>query len=95
PIPTTAFRIRVGDRTLAFSADSAFDPTLIDWLAAADLIVHETTTHPESTVHTPFEKLAALPASIRDKMRLIHYPDDFKANPAIIEPLQQGQCYIV
>lgn len=95
PIPTTAFRIRAGGRTLAFSADSAFDPTLIDWLAAADLIVHETTTHAESVVHTPFEKLAALPASIRDKMRLIHYPDDFKANPTIVEPLQQGQCYLV
>ena len=45
-IPTTAFRIRAGGRILAFSADTAFDPTLIDWLAPADLIVHEVTTLP-------------------------------------------------
>ena len=64
-VPTTAFRIQAGGRTFGFSADSAYDPTLIDWLAAADLIVHEATTMPHSGVHTPYEKLAALsPTSV-------------------------------
>jgi ribonuclease BN (tRNA processing enzyme) len=29
---------------LGYSADTAYDPTLIDWLADADLIIHEVTT---------------------------------------------------
>ncbi len=95
PIPTTAFRIRAGGRTLAFSADTAFDPTLIDWLAEADLIVHEATTRGHTGVHTPYEKLAALPEELRARMRLIHYPDDFDLDASTIEPLREGRCYIV
>ncbi|MBV8265917.1 MAG: ribonuclease Z [Planctomycetaceae bacterium] len=95
PIPTTAFRIRAGGRTLAFSADSAFDPTLIDWLAPADLIVHEVTNLEHSWAHTPYAHLAALPAAIRVKMRLFHYPDDFDLAASVIEPLRQGRCYLV
>jgi ribonuclease BN (tRNA processing enzyme) len=95
PIPTTAFRIRAGGRTLAFSADTAFDPALIDWLDDADLVVHEATTLSHSGVHTPYEKLAALPAAVRDKMRLIHYPDDFDPAASVIEPLRQGRSYAV
>ncbi|WP_422927814.1 MBL fold metallo-hydrolase [Singulisphaera sp. PoT] len=95
PVPTTAFRIKAGGRTLAFSADTAFDPDLIDWLAEADLIVHEVTMHAESPVHTPYEKLIALPSSVRDKMRLIHYSDDFDLESSQIEPLHQGRLYRV
>jgi ribonuclease BN (tRNA processing enzyme) len=95
PIPTTALRIRAGGRTLAFSADTAFDPTLIDWLAAADLVVHEATTLGHTGVHTPYEKLAALPGELRARMRLIHYPDDFNLAASVIEPLRQGACYAV
>jgi ribonuclease BN (tRNA processing enzyme) len=95
PIPTTAFRIRAGGRTLAFSADTAFDPTLIDWLAAADLVVHEATTLVHTGVHTPYEKLAALPEALRARMRLIHYPDDFDLAASVIEPLREGRCYVV
>lgn len=95
PIPTTAFRIGAGGRTLAFSADTAFDPALIAWLDEADLVVHEATALPHSGVHTPYEKLAALPAAVRDKMRLIHYPDDFDLAASVIEPLHQGRSYAV
>jgi ribonuclease BN (tRNA processing enzyme) len=95
PIPTFAFRIRASGRTLAFSADSAYDPTLIDWLSSADLIVHETTSRKESPVHTPYVHLAALPAALRAKMRLIHYPDDFDHASSVIETLRQGRCYLV
>ncbi len=94
-VPTTAFRIRAGGRTLGFSADTAYDPSLIDWLAPADLIVHEATTTAHSGVHTPYEKLAALPADLRSRMRLTHLPDDFDAASSVIEPLRQGRCYVI
>ena len=94
-IPTFAFRIRAGDRVLGYSADTAYDPTLIEWLAAADLIVHEVTSITESAVHTPYEKLAALPLSLRSRMRLTHYPDDFDVEASAIEALRQGCIYDV
>jgi ribonuclease BN (tRNA processing enzyme) len=95
PIPTTAFRIRAAGRTLGFSADTAFDPGLVDWLAPCDLIVHEATTHAHTGVHTPYDRLAALPEALRRKMRLIHYPDGFEDEPRVIEPLREGVCYAV
>lgn len=88
-VPTTAFRIRVGDKCIAYSADTAFDMDLIDWLAEADLVIHET----NYGVHTPYDKLAALPAELRAKMRLIHYPDSFNLETSVIEPLRQGVRY--
>ena len=94
-VPTFAFRITAGGRVLGYSADTAYDPTLIDWLARADLIVHEATTMTHTRVHTPYEKLAALPASLRSKMRLTHYPDDFDVDSSAIEPLRQGRIYQV
>lgn len=90
-IPTTALRIRAGGRALGVSADTAFDPGLIAWLAEADLVVHET----NHGVHTPYAKLAALPAALRARMRLVHYPDDFDAAGSVIEPLRQGARYEV
>jgi ribonuclease BN (tRNA processing enzyme) len=94
-VPTSAFCIHAGGRVLGYSADTAYDPTLIEWLAAADLIVHEVTSMTESAVHTPYEKLAGLPPSVRSKMRLTHYPDDFDAETSAIEPLRQGRIYEV
>ena len=90
-VPTTALRITAEGRTLGHSADTAFDPSLIDWLDAADLIVHET----NYGVHTPYASLAALPAETRAKMRLIHYPDDFDLASSVIEPLEEGRVYRV
>lgn len=87
-IPTFALRIRAAGRCLGYSADTAFDPDLIAWLSAADLLVHETNIG----IHTPYAKLAALPAELRRKMRLIHYPDDFDGAGSGIEPLAQGQA---
>lgn len=90
-IPTTALRLSAGGRCLGHSADTAFDPSLIEWLSAADLIVHET----NYGVHTPYEKLAALPEALRKKMRLTHYPDAFNLEESVIEPLRQGRLYQV
>jgi ribonuclease BN (tRNA processing enzyme) len=85
-IPTTAMRIRAGGRCLGYSADTAFDPSLLEWLHQADLVVHET----NYGVHTPYADLAALPEDQRARMRLIHYPDDFDLAASAITPLQQG-----
>jgi ribonuclease BN (tRNA processing enzyme) len=91
-VPTFALCIEAAGRRLGYSADTGFDPTLIDWLAPCDLIVHETT---HSDNHTPYEALAALPAVLRGKMRLIHYPDDFDLAASVIEPIEQGRSYEV
>ncbi len=92
PVPTFALRITAGERTLAYSSDTSFDPKLIAWLAdGADRIVHETNLG----VHTPYEKLAALPKEVRRRMFLIHYPDDFEVASSVIEPLEQGRLYTV
>ena len=90
-IPTTALRIRADGRALAYSADTSFDPDLIDWLAEADLVVHET----GYGIHTPYDRLAALPAPLRARMRLVHYPDDFDKAASVIEPLRQGVAWQV
>jgi ribonuclease BN (tRNA processing enzyme) len=90
-IPTTALRITAGGRTLGVSADTAFDETLIEWLSKADLVVHETNLG----VHTPYEKLAALPVELRAKMRLVHYTDFFDLEASVIEPLREGRVYSV
>jgi ribonuclease BN (tRNA processing enzyme) len=88
-------RITAAGRMLGFSADTAYDPSLIDWLARADLIIHEATTMPHAGLHTPYETLAALPESLRSKMRLTHLPDDFDRDSSVIEPLRQGRSYVV
>jgi ribonuclease BN (tRNA processing enzyme) len=85
-IPTTALRLAAGGRRLGYSADTYFDPGLIAWLAEADLIVHETGVG----IHTHHEHLAALPAELRARMRLCHYPDGFVPDGAIA-PLVEGE----
>ena len=89
---TTALMIQAAGRSLGYSADTAFDPTLIDWLAPADLIVHEASGGYQ---HTPYEALTGISADVRQKMRLIHYPDDFDTAASVIEPLRQGAVYEV
>jgi ribonuclease BN (tRNA processing enzyme) len=92
-IPTTALRIsleRPGapPRPLvSYSADTAFDPDLIHWLSAADLIIHET----NFGVHTPLASLLLLPAELRQRMRLIHYPDLLDPDTAPIRCLREGE----
>jgi ribonuclease BN (tRNA processing enzyme) len=70
-IPTSAIRVRAGGAVLGYSADTAFDPSLVAWLSRSDLFFHETNVG----VHTPLAALAALPPETRLRMRLIHYPD--------------------
>lgn len=91
PVPTTALRIRAGGRSLGYSADTSFDPSLIAWLSEADLFVHETNLG----IHTDYEQLRKLPQPVRDRMRLIHYPDFFDVEGSEIEALRQGRWYSV
>jgi len=87
-IPTVAMRIDAAKRKLGYSCDTAFDPTLIEWLSDAHLIVHEASG---GFMHTPYASLAALPERLRKKMRLIHYPDSFDPATSVIEVLRQGE----
>jgi hypothetical protein len=89
-IPTIALKIAAAGRTLGYSADTAFDSSLIDWLSPADSIIHEASG---GFMHTPYETLLALPKNVRAKMSLIHYPDNFDVEAATIEPLRQGKIY--
>lgn len=89
-IPTFALIVAAAGRSIGFSADTAFEPALIDWLAQADRIVHEAST---GALHSPYEKLASLPAELRAKMWLIHYPDQLDPNSLVIEALREGRLY--
>lgn len=90
-IPTTALRIMAGGRRIAFSADTEFDPELIEWLGEADLVVHEVGLG----IHASAHELAALPADLRARMRLAHFPDHLDLSILGIEPLREGALYIV
>jgi ribonuclease BN (tRNA processing enzyme) len=90
-VPTTALRLRAGGRTLGYSADTGFDPGLIDWLADADLIIHETNLG----AHTPHEALEGLPEPVRGKLRLVHYPDFFDAARSALPCLREGVALTV
>ncbi len=73
-IPTFAIKLKAAGRCFAYSCDTSFDPELIRWLSEGDLIFHEC----NYGAHTPYERLAELPETLRARMRLIHYPDDLE-----------------
>jgi ribonuclease BN (tRNA processing enzyme) len=91
-LPTTAVFVEAAGRKFGYSADTAYDPRLIEWLSPADLIVHEANG---GFPHTPYERLAELPAALRKKMRVVHYPDGFDPPGREVELLRQGQNYWV
>ncbi len=88
-IPTSALRIRAGAATFGYSADTAFDPSLIAWLASADLLLHET----NHGTHTPLDRLVGLDDSVRERMKLIHYPDDHDVAGSPIRCACEGDRY--
>ena len=90
-IPTTALRISVGGRTLGYSADTAFDPSLIAWLEDSDRIVHETNLG----THTPLDALLGLPAPVRERLLLVHYPDEFDVDGSPLRCFRQGETVTV
>lgn len=76
-----------GHWTFGRSGDTPLDPSHIEWLDAADLILHECN---RGATHIPIEKVNSLPSKIRDKMRLIHLPDDFDPDTTDIQRLGPG-----
>ena len=88
PVPTIGLKLIDGQNTFAWSGDTPFEQAHVDWLAGANVIVHESNQGPP---HTPIEDLNALPQSVRKKMRLIHLPDDYDARASDIKPLEEGE----
>jgi len=91
-IPTCALRVRAGGRSWGYSCDTAWDPSLIEWLSSADLIHHETNHGP---AHTAFKHLAEMPQALRAKMRLVHVPDGFDEAAANISVAAEGTACAV
>lgn len=92
PVPTVGVKISDGRRTLGWSGDTPFEPAHVEWLADADLIVHETNLGP---AHTPIESLNSLPDDLRRKMRLIHMADDFDPACSDIPPLRDRELLVL
>jgi len=88
-IPTSALRFGASGRTFGYSADTSFDPTLIDWLSPTDLFFHETNLG----VHTPLASLVSLPEDVKRRMRLIHYPDFHAPDGSPIVCAREGERY--
>lgn len=86
-IPTIALKFCAGGRRLGYSADTRFDPSLLDWLADADLIVHEANS---GAVHTSLEELLTADQALLRKMRLIHVADSFQEAAAPMPVLREG-----
>jgi ribonuclease BN (tRNA processing enzyme) len=91
-IPTCAVRIEANGRIFGYSCDTAFDPELIQFLEPADLIIHETNLGP---AHSPYASLAGLPEELRQRMRLIHYPDGFDSKTSAIQVAHEGEVFHV
>ena len=93
PIPTSALKFKADGKVIAWSSDTPFDPSLIDWLTKdADLIIHETSPPP---THTPVELLNSLPEKIRSRMRLMHMTDSFDPKSTTISCMQEGEVVSV
>jgi ribonuclease BN (tRNA processing enzyme) len=90
-VPTSALRISGHGRTVGYSADTAYDLSLIEWLAQSDLFFHETNVG----VHTPLHALVELPQTTRSRMRLIHYPDHHDVESSPIPCAREGERYEV
>ena len=88
PVPTVGFRITDGVKTLGLSGDTAYSADHVDWLASADVIVHETNLGP---AHTNVDLLNALPEEFRSKMRLTHIADEFDPASSDIPVLSEGE----
>ncbi|MBI5514561.1 MAG: ribonuclease Z [Deltaproteobacteria bacterium] len=88
-IPTSALRLSHGGATFGYSADTAFDPHLVAWLAESELFLHETNLG----VHTPLASLLTVDPAVRARMRLIHYPDTHAVEGSPIACAREGDRY--
>jgi ribonuclease BN (tRNA processing enzyme) len=88
-----------GGFSFAYSADTGTLPEFQDWLAQADVIVHEVhlgeIQHYIPDLHTPLADLLKLPESFQRKTYLCHYADDFEQHLDIghYRYLRQNKVY--
>lgn len=87
-VPTSALLIEHGGSSIGISSDTAFDRELIAFLSRADLVVHETNHGP---AHTAYADLLTLDEALKQKMRIIHYPDELDVDHTEIAALREGQ----
>ncbi|MEW6365509.1 MAG: MBL fold metallo-hydrolase [Acidobacteriota bacterium] len=87
-VPTIGLLVECMGRRLGYSSDTAFDPQLISFLSAADLIIHETNYGP---AHTALFDLESLPDHLQKNMRLIHVPDELASVATSIRTLHEGE----
>ena len=80
--------VEAAGRKFGYSADTAYDPRLIEWLSRADLIVHEANG---GYPHTPYERLAELPIDLRKKMLVVHCADGFDPPGREVELLRRSE----
>ena len=57
-----------------------------------DLVIHETNY---GGAHTPYAALAGLPDHIREKIRLVAYPDAFDVEGSVIPVLPEGRMLTI
>jgi ribonuclease BN (tRNA processing enzyme) len=88
-VPTSAITVSVGNKRFAYSADTAFDQALVDWLSASELFFHETNLG----VHTPLASLLGVSETQRERMRLIHYPDFHPVEQSPIVCAREGDRF--
>jgi ribonuclease BN (tRNA processing enzyme) len=88
-VPTSALRVRAGGERIAYSADTAFDRSLVAWLADSALFFHECNLG----VHTPLEELLTVEPEARARMRLIHYTDFHPVDESPIPCAREGERY--
>lgn len=68
------------DNKVLFTADTRFDETLFEDidLASIETIFHDCQLFNPETVHATYDQLKTLPASLRSKIVLSHYGDNFE-----------------
>jgi len=101
-IPNTfAYRFDFGNFRLGYSADSAYDPDLIQWLDGCDAVLHEVLVPPGAsdevlqTLHTPLSRLLSLPVAFQQKTFLCHVDENtyLEHDPGMYRYLEQHRIY--
>lgn len=90
-VPCASIKFSFGRVSLGYSADTPFDSGLIEFLEPCDLIIHEAGAESAGALHTPLSQLERLPDAVKQKMRLIHYPDDLTQEDTSIRLLREGE----
>lgn len=95
-LPTFGLKAAYGGKSLGYSSDTFFDPSLIEFLKDCDMIIHECDVQQNPShqgIHTDYNELVKLPESVKEKLFLIHYPDTARQIDLDLKLLQQGHVY--